>query len=474
MNILVLNPPAVDSVKIIREGRCMQRQEAWGTSWAPLSLAIIAAILRNNGFTVQLKDCSNDGISFEKLKSIIRDFKPSLIVANTATPSITSDLKIANLAKEIDKNIKTVFFGIHVTVLNETVFKKNSAVELIANGEPEYTIRDLALALRDKHSINNVKGLSFRENNQIIHNEKRPFIDNLDELPYPAWDLVNINGYRLPITGRPFLLLLTGRGCSYRCKICAAGAFYGKKSRLRSPKRIVDEIKYVRDRFGINDFFFWSEDAISDREHIHKISQSIINEAPGIRWVCSGRVDIVDEELLGVMKKSGCWMIGYGVESGSQKVLDLMRKNITIKDIERAVTLTKQAGIEITGHVIVGYPGETKNDVLDTIKLIKRLDMEYIQVYCCVPYPGSPLYNELRNKDLLKHCDWSMYSQTQSVINTEYLSPQEVMALRSKIIKSFYFNPRRMIKMLSKVKSLQELISLVSLGRRYIKSWVNK
>ena len=123
MNVLILNPPAIDNVRIVREGRCMQRQEAWGTSWAPLTLAIIAAILREEGFTVSLKDCSNDGISVEQLKKEIKNFQPKLVIANTSTPSIVSDLKIADLTKEIDEDIKTAFFGIHTTALPEEVFK---------------------------------------------------------------------------------------------------------------------------------------------------------------------------------------------------------------------------------------------------------------------------------------------------------------------------------------------------------------
>lgn len=473
MNILILNPPAVDNVRIVREGRCQQRQEAWGTSWAPLTLAIIAAVLRDAGFTVSLQDCSNDGISFQRLEHIIQDFRPNLVIVNTSTPSISGDLKVANLTKEIDENIKTAFFGIHVTALSEEVFKENSNVEFIVQGEPEYTFRDLALALRDGRPISEVKGLIYRVDNEIIHNEKRPFIENLDELPYPAWDLVNIDTYRLPIINRPFLLVLIGRGCPYSCKFCAAWAFYGKKLRRRSWQRIVDEIKYVRKKYNVNDFLFWSENSISsERQHIYEISQGLAKEVPGIKWVCNGRVDVVDEELLEAMKKAGCWMIGYGVESGTQRILDLMEKNITIKDIEKAVELTKKVGIGVTTHVIVGYPEETKGDILNTMKLLKKLDPDYIQVYCCTPVPGSPLYDESKKFGWLKPSDWSRFEQNFSVINTPNLSAQEVMTLREKILKDFYLDPRKILKMLIKLKSPQEIINLFSFAKRYVTSWV--
>lgn len=473
MKVLILNPPAVDNVKIVREGRCMQRQEAWGTSWAPLTLALIAAILRDAGFIVSLKDCSNDGISFTQLKDILQDFRPSLVIVNTSTPSISGDLKIADLTKEVDKQIRTAFFGIHVTALPQTVFEENPNVEFIISGEPEYTIRDLALAIRDGRPMSEVKGLIYKVNNEIIYNAKRPFIENLDELPYPAWDLVNISGYRLPITNRPFLLVLTGRACSNSCRFCAASTFYGTKTRTRSWRKIVDEIKYVRKRYGINDFLFWAENGITDKQHMYEISRGLAAEVPGVKWVCNGRVDIIDEELLKFMKKAGCWMIGYGVEAGTQRILDLMKKNVTIEKIEKAIKLTKRVGIEVTTHVIVGYPGETKGDILNTLKLINRLDPDYIQVYCCVPFPGSRLYEEAKKSGWLGCSDWSMFEQNFSVINTANLTAKEVMGLRKEMIKNFYLNPRKILKMFLKMRSPRETISSLLLAKRYLKSWVD-
>ena len=166
-------------------------------------------------------------------------------------------------------------------------------------------------------------------------------------------------------------------------------------------------------------------------------------------------------------------MIGYGIEAGTQRVLNLMKKNIKIEDIENAVRLTKKVGIEITGHVIVGYPGETKDDILSTMKLLKKLDLDFIQVYCCVPFPGSSLYEEAKKSGLLTSTDWSMYEQNFSVINTADLSAQEVMTLREEMIKKFYLNPRKILKTLLKIKSLQEVVFFISFVKRYFASWVS-
>ncbi len=449
----------------------MQRQEAWGTSWAPLTLAIMAAILRDAGFAVDLKDCSNDGISFEGLEKILRDFRPELVVTNTSTPSVVGDLKVASLAKKVNKDVKTIFFGIHVTALPGETFKENPDVEFLACGEPEYTVRDFALALRGNLPLGGVKGLVYKAEGAVIRNEKRPLIKNLDELPDPAWDLVNIEKYRLPITQKPFLLVLTGRGCPYSCVFCAAGAFYGKRARLRSPEKVVSEMKRVKEKYGVNDFLFWSENAISERKQICEISKGLAKEVPGVKWVCNGRVDMVDEELLKMMKSAGCWMIGYGIEAGTDRVLGLMRKNTNIKDMERAVALTKKAGIEVTGHVIVGFPGETREDILETSKLVKKLDFDYVQVYCSVPFPGSALYGKAKSEGFIKTNDWSMFEQNFSVMDTPRLSAGEVMKERERMIKEFYLDPRKIFKTLCKIRSPREVMFFLAFAGRYFASW---
>lgn len=449
----------------------MQRQEAWGTSWAPLTLALIAAVLRNSGFPVSLIDCTNDGVGFSRLKKIIENIRPDLIVVNTATPSINSDLKVALVAGEVDARIKTVFLGIHVTALPNEVFEENPHVEYIVSGEPEYTIRDLAYALKEGRPINEIKGLIHRVKDEIVINEPRPFIEDLDDLPFPAWDLVKVDGYRLPITNRPFLLVLTGRGCNNSCRFCAAGTFYGKKPRTRTWHKIADEIKYARDRFGVNDFLFWAENGVADKQQLYEICRALISDVPGVKWVCNGRVDMIDEDLLRIMKKAGCWMIGYGIESGTQKILDLMNKNITISEIERAVELTKKYGIEVTAHVMAGYPGETREDILSTLQLLKRIDPEYMQAYCCVPFPGSLLYEEALRSGWLKNRDWAEFEQSSSIIDTPDLSARDVISLRKHIIRKFNLNPRKIIQLLSRIRSLRDVIPVLLLGVRYFRSW---
>ena len=437
MKVFVLNAPAVNNVRIVREGRCMQRQDAWGTSWAPLTLALIASILRQADFSVKLKDCPSEGVNLDSLEKEIKEFKPNILVVNTSTPSIDSDMPMAGWVKDIDPKIKTIFFGIHVSALPKETLEAYLQAEFIAVGEPEHTILDFALAVREDKPLNTVPGLVYKNNNQIYFNTPRGFINNLDDFPYPAWDLVDLKRYRLPITRSPFLLVLIGRGCPYSCNFCAAGTFYGKTPRLRSPERIVSEMKYVRNNYGVSDFLFWSENSMVDKKQLFTISGLLAKENPKMRWVCNGRVDLVDEALLLAMKKGGCWMIGYGVESGSQRVLDLMGKKIRIEDIERTVNFTKKSGIQTTAHVILGYPGETKDDLRATARLVRRVNFDYIQTYCCVPFPGSELYLAAKEKGWIIPAKWKYYEQNYSVISTPFLLPQDVMQSRQSLLSHF-------------------------------------
>ncbi|MCP4378366.1 MAG: radical SAM protein, partial [bacterium] len=174
------------------------------------------------------------------------------------------------------------------------------------------------------------------------------------------------------------------------------------------------------------------------------------------------------------MKQAGCWMIGYGVEAGTQRVLDLMDKRTKIDDVENAVALTKKAGIEVTGHVIVGYPGETRKEIFSTLKLLKRMDLDYIQVYCSVPFPGAPIYNEAMERGLINTLDWTRYEQNFSIMDTPQLSGSEVMELREKIIKDFYLNPGKIAKTLLKIRKPVEVLFFLSFSFRYFLSWVRK
>lgn len=457
MKILLLNPPAAEGIKVVREGRCMQREGAWTAVWSPVSLATIGAILEKEDFEVRLNDCIVEDIDFNKLDEIIRNFKPSLIICNTATPSIKSDLKVASLAKSINPEIKIAFFGIQVTALPDDCFKIESQIDFIIRGEPEITALELALSFKNNKPYEGIDGLSYQKEDRIIHNKERKPIQDLDSLPFPAWNLVKIGKYRLPFSGRPFLLITTGRGCPYHCNFCAAGTYYGKGLRLPSVKRVVDELAWVQNKFKVRDFLFWSESFTINKNFAEGVCDEILKRGLKIKFVCNSRVTGIDRELMLKLKEAGCWMIGYGVESASQEILDRANKQVRVENIKEAVRWAKEAGLEVTAHIILGLPGETIENIKKTVQLCIDLDIDFMQVYCAVPFPGSKLYQEAQKNGWIKETEWASFEQNFSVMDLPTISHWEVIKWRSWAFRKFYFRPKMIFRTLKRIKGFNEL-----------------
>lgn len=458
MEILLLNPPAASGVKMVREGRCMQREGAWTAVWAPITLVTMAAVLGKEGFEVKLVDAIVENVDFSALAKIIEDFKPQLIIVNTATGSIESDLSVASFAKKINPDIKVAAFGIHVTALPDDCFKLEPKLDFIIRGEPEETALELAGVLKTNGKTEKVKGISWRKNTKIIHNPNRPLIKDLDSLPFPVWKYVDVKKYQMPFSGKPFLLVGLGRGCPYSCLFCADKTFYGQKLRLPSPKKAVDEIERNIKKYGVNEFLFWTESFTLNRDFALAVCREIIKRKLKIRFVVNSRVDYIDRELLSQLKKAGCFMIGFGIESANNRILKAMRKRVTVSQIKKAVELAKKAGLEVTGHFMLGFPGETKETILRTINLACDLPFDFAQFYCCVPFPGADLYDLALKKNWLATKDWSFFEQNFSVLNLPGLSAEEIMELRRLAFRKFYLRPKMILKTLAKIRTPQAAI----------------
>ncbi|MDD4894478.1 MAG: radical SAM protein [Candidatus Omnitrophica bacterium] len=472
MKIYLVNPPAVNGIKMVREGRCMQRKGAWTTVWPPVTLATMAAMLLKDGIEVKLNDCIVEEISFGQLKINIEEFKPDLVVINTATASIYSDLDCARIAKEVFPEIKALAFGLHVTALPEEAFLMDPFLDYIIRGEPEFCLLELDRQLKNgDNQLFKIKGLSFRNGSRIEHNQERAFQDDLNTLPFPAWELIDIKNYLLPFSREPFLLVTTSKGCPHSCLFCPAKPFYGNRVRLRDAKIIADEMEYIKNRFGVSQFLIWSESFTEYRDYVVGLCEDMIYRRLDVRWVCNSRVDKVDKELLGLMRRAGCWMIGYGVESGSQQILDAAGKDISVKQIENAVTLAKASGMEVVAHVIFGLPGETMKTGIDTINWLNKLNIDFAQFYCAVPWPSTILYKMAKEKGWLVSGDWALYEQNNYVMDTGSIRPRQVEYLRRLAMFKFYSSPKRAFKMLRAIDSFKKLKIFLATLKEFIK-WI--
>lgn len=442
MKILVVNPPGPSDSFYLREGRCMHKTDVWTSILPPISLVLIGTILKNAGFNVLVIDAPAERIDFKKLKEILEREKFDLLYINTATPTIESDLSLAKMAKTANSKSVTVAFGIHVSVMTDESFRICEELDMIIKGEPEITALEIANALRDKIPLTKIKGISFQEGGRIIHNPDRPWLNDLNTLPIPDWSLVPYKNYILPLVFKPYLYVLTSRGCPYKCTFCAQHVYYGREVRLRKPDKIVEEIKVLKNKYNIIDFMFWADTFTIDRNHTIELCDLIIKEKLDIRWTTTTRVDLVDEELLKAMKSAGCWLIVHGIESGREEQLDRMQKNITIPDILRTITLERNLGIKVIGHFIIGYPDETEEDIEKTIEFALSLPLNFAQFYFATPFPGSELYNYCLTNNLLTCNDWRAFEQDKTVIANKNISEERLVTLRNRAYKKFYLRPK--------------------------------
>jgi radical SAM superfamily enzyme YgiQ (UPF0313 family) len=279
---------------------------------------------------------------------------------------------------------------------------------------------------------------------------------------------VNLDNYTLPFSGRRFVMVMSSRGCPFDCTFCVAQSYYGKKLRQRSSGRIVDEIEYIMKNLKISDFFFWSESFTIIKRNIHELCDEISGRGLKIRWVCNSRVDNVDAELLIKMKRAGCWMISYGLESGDQEILDRALKKVKLEEVERAVALTRKIGFQIAGHFVLGLPGENEETLQKTAKLAKKLDLDYAQFYCAAPWPGSRLYDLAKKEGWLNTDDWNRYEQSQSVLDYPQISARRIMERRDRMVRDFYLRPKIIWKTLKKISSTKEMINFLKMVRSYL------
>jgi len=472
MKVYLINPPSADpKIKMIREGRCMQRSGTWTAIWAPYSLCLSAAVLDNLDIETKVSDCVVEETSHTQLEENIRNFEPDAVIINTSTPSLDNDLSVAKTAKKINPKILTVVIGIHPTARPKHCFDMETAVDVIIRGEIEVTIDEMFKLIKENQDWKKIKGISFRDDKRVIANPDRTPLEDLDWLPFPAWDKVNLKHYTVPFIDKPFLLLGTARGCPFKCNFCTAKPYYGDKLRYRSAKKVVDEIEHIKKTLGVDEFLIWTEGFTINNKYAADICNEIIKRNVKIKFVCNSRVDSINPELLDIMKKAGCWMIGFGIENGNQEILDKTGKGITIEQSKKAVKMTKDAGIEVTAHCMVGLPGETIATVKQTVKLCKDMDVEFAQFYIVVPMWWTPLYKELKEKGHIVSEDYHLYEQNFAVLRTDKMTPEEITHWRGWAYRSFYIRPKTVLRTLARIKNFRNLKKFMVMVKDFL-TWV--
>ena len=409
----------------------------------PLGLAYMAAVLEQNDFEVKIFDCPVCEIDHEKLKAELDSFQPTIVGIGSFTSTIDSALKSARVAKEVCPDSKVVMGGPHATFADKQILTDEKAVDMIVRGEGEETILELAQQSPELQKINEIKGITFRKDNQVIQVPNRPFIKNLDALPRPAYKFLPVEKYR--ITGRKIFPIMTSRGCPFQCSFCVASQMFGAPFRARSAKNVLDELEWLRDDYGAEGVSFQDDTLTFDRKRSIDICDGILERKINLPWGCGTRVDMVTKDLLAKMSKAHCNEISFGVDAGCQRIRDSFKKGVTTEQCEKAIKWAKEAGIFVTASVILGYPGETRETLQETLDLIRKVEPDDMWLCIATPYPGTELRALVESKGWKMSEDWKLYNTMNPIFEDPLLPAKEIAQVRKNCYDKFY-SPRYILR----------------------------
>lgn len=466
MKVLLVHPPPYNGVRIMRLGRVQDDAIPNIRADFPIFLGHTAAVLREGGHSVAVLDATVDNLSLVDVKKRIKSLNPDAIIVETAPVTFQGDLSVAEIAKQINPEISTIYYGLFATARPRAVVA-NKDIDFAIVGEPEYTSLELVNALEHESDLGLVKGIFFKENNIVKQNPARPFIENLDQLPYPARDLFPMGKYIAEPLGKITNITIS-RGCPHsRCIFCAANLMEGNKFRARNPKNVVDEIESVVHKFSVRTFFFFTCNfSLWGDSNIVQFSKELCRRKLNIRWLTNSRVDTLpSENALRHMAKSGCFLLQFGVESGSPRMIAAMHKVRRKEEAEKyveavkpSVEKTKKMGIFTHIQMIMGFQGENRNTINESINLVKKsapdLPVNFDVVY---PLPGTILGKTAEQKGLFPSSgeDWLRYNHRKMALELSAMgnntTPDEIEQLRDTANATVKFSLEQKIRLFLKL-----------------------
>ena len=388
----------------------------------PLGVTYVAAAFEAAGAEVRIFDYIVSGYSPDKLRAQLDAFQPGVLGATSVTLNFPQAAAIVSEAKRHRPSLLTLMGGPHVSFTAEQSLAAYPGIDLIVRGEGERTIAELMAGGMEPASFGNVPGVAFRSNGRTVITDPQPFIEDLDALPLPARHLLSLSRYQA--LGYS-ISLITSRGCPYSCIFCQGRRMVGKKVRLRSADRVVDEIEeilsYGIDRINVADDLF-----VSQSGRVKEVCSEILRRGLRFQWSAFARVNTVDRQTLRLMKEAGCDSVSFGVETGNAEMLKVIRKGITREQVREAVDLCKETGIIAHTSFIVGLPGETPETLKETGEFAAGLGSLY-GYHFLTPFPGTTVREEVEKYDLeILTDDWTRYDANSAIVRTSRLTPEEI------------------------------------------------
>ena len=468
---LLVNPPLVNGVAFTRQGRCQEREEVLGTTKPPYTLALMASLLRDAGCEVRLVDLTAERKPVDDLIARLdrEAFAPTLILFPSTTPTLDADVA-ALAALKAHFGAPMFCFGPHASTTPQASMLRAPAVDGMFVGEPEDGALQLA-RLDSLDQLSAVPGLTWRRpstplgagpstslgagGDTIVPHASKGSYSGFAQMPYPAWDLVPLATYSLPLVNRPYVIVETSRGCPYSCDFCVAPIHQGHKFRERSPKAIVDEIERSYREFGVDFFYLWGDTVTLNVKTFTAFCDELIARNLPIQWFGNARADnLTDPAFVHRLRKAGCWMLAMGIETESEEIRKDMVKKLERQKIQVAITNMREAGIRSFAFFIFGYPGESLATINQTIEYAIELNPDFANFYPAVPYPGTALYDKVVRDGLLVEEDWARMEYSYYLLKGNGLDEHVVMDAINRAKRRFFMRPAYISRKLGDVMKL--------------------
>jgi anaerobic magnesium-protoporphyrin IX monomethyl ester cyclase len=416
--------------------------------FTPLGLGYLAAVLEKNKHKVDVIDCQASHLTYEDFRNEISKRKPDMVGLTSTTLTYKSALEVIRIAKQVHPNCITVIGGCHVSFWDKNALKECPELDFVVRKEGEITIVEVVERLEAGKDLDGVLGVTYRKGEEIVQNPDRPYIEDLDSLPFPShnlWPLENLRKY-----GNIIFPLMTSRGCVFWCEFCSAVRMFGRGYRMRSAKNVVDEIEYIHKTYGAENFTFYDDAFTVDQPRVEEICRLLHERKLKVKWDCGTRVDMVTRDLLQKMKDAGCIAVWFGVEAGSQEVLDEMGKGFTATRTKEAFKMAQEIGLMTIASVVLGFPGETRETAMKTVNFIKEINPDDVGYYIATPYPGTPMAEQVKKNGWLRVTDFDKYDTATPIFELPTLSMKELVKIREDAFHSFYLRPTYILRMFSK------------------------
>jgi radical SAM superfamily enzyme YgiQ (UPF0313 family) len=438
-------------------------------------LYVAAALRKHLGIVPVIIDAPASGMSLEEIERVVTDEKPDIVAFSVLTFNLVACLRVAEAVKKVSTGTSICFGGWHPTLYPQETLGL-APVDYVVIGEGEETFSELVDVLRNNRQpeeqvLRNIAGIGFRDatGNAIITAPRMP-MTNLDDIPFPAYDLIDLKRYsNILADSADNIAILTTRGCPHSCTFCDIRK---SRYRYRSPEKVMDEIRYWYDQ-GIAEFYIQDDNFTINRKRALELCRLIIDSRLNVRYKISSRVDHLDDELVAYLKRSGCYRINFGVESGSQKVLDYLQKGIRVEQIQHAFRLAKKHGVSTFAYIMIGTPVETAEDYEHTAELIKRIKPDHLHCSICTPMPETHLYRTLLKEGGISTDYWREFAKAPTAkFTTPFCNPlytdEELRAFQNSIQKKFYLQPRVIFNEVKRIRDVETVMKKARLAFKVI------